>query len=200
VAEVRFEDVYRRLVAANDGAVALARPDQLRDDALTAFEDGRLGESEYARHLRARLAWHGSDATLVDIVSGLYASVDVAVMELLLELRTGGWYLVGLDHHAVGAQSIWGQRYAEQLAVFDLLVPGAQPAGAVPAPQGAHHGTDPRFFARLLRGVPAGYGPKLFVAARPESVAAARRAGLDAHLYRGAAGLRSTCRAMSVPV
>jgi hypothetical protein len=200
VTTVGVEEVYRRLVAANGGQVGLSGPQELRDDALDAFEAGRLGEFEYARQLRARLAWEAGDQALVEIVADLYASVDVGVMELLLELRAHGWFLVGLDHRAAAAQPVWGQRYADQLQVFDVVLPGAQPVGAVPAPQGAHHGTDPRFFARVLRSVPAGHGPRLFVAERPEIVAAARRAGLDGHLYRGAAGLRSACLAMSVVV
>ena len=41
---------------------------------------------------------------------------------------------------------------------------------------------------------------KRFLADRPEAVAAARRAGLDAYLFRGAAGLRSVCLDLTVPV
>ncbi len=191
VSDVDFERVYRRLQAANGGWVALADPQQLADDTFRAFEAGQLGESEYARHLRARLAWRGSDADLVGIFADLYGSVDVAVMELLLDLRTRGWFLVGLDHHHGPAS--WGGQYAHQLTLFDQVV-----ASGRGGPELSH--TDPRFFAQVLRDVPGTHGARLFVADRPEAVAAARRAGLDAYLFRGAAGLRSVCLDLTVPV
>lgn len=213
VAEPRLERVFDRLRRANGGALALDQPDHLRDDAFTAFESGRLGESEYARHVRAQLAWHGSDADLVAIFAELYGSVDVAVMELLVDLRTQGWHLVGLDGRPATSPA-WGGQYAEQLTVFDqvITVAPSRPArpggnGSAPAPEelhavpvqnGALESADPRLLARLLREVPATHGPRLFVADRPERVAAARRSGLDGHLYRGAAGLRAACLTLAV--
>jgi FMN phosphatase YigB (HAD superfamily) len=193
VSDVSFERVYRRLEAANGGRVALADPQQLNDDMFRAFEAGQLGESEYARHVGARLAWHGSDADLVDIFADLYGSVDVAVMELLVALRGRGWYLVGLDHHH--GPATWGGQYAEQLTVFDRVV-----ATSTGRPGPELRPTDPRFFAQVLRDVPGSHGPRLFVADHPAAVAAARRAGLDAHLFRGAAGLRSVCLELTVGV
>jgi hypothetical protein len=198
IAEVRLDREHERLRLANGGHVAVAEPEDLRDDAFAAFQGGRIGESEYARHLRARLHWRGSDATLVDIFADLYGSVDVAVMELLVELRAQGWFLVGLDQRPPWRRdraSGWGGQYAEQLTVFHRVCPVA-PRWPVPVQHGELAPTDPRFFARVLRDVPPAQGPRLFAADRVESVAAARTAGLDAHLYRGASGLRAACLAL----
>ncbi|MBK6872979.1 MAG: hypothetical protein IPJ14_14785 [Kineosporiaceae bacterium] len=209
VGEVRLDRVYQRLREANGGTLAVTDAGQLRDDAFRAFETGRLGESEYARHVRARLQWHGSDADLVAIFADLYGSVDVAVMEVLLDLRERGWYLVGLDNRHT-TSTAWGGQYAEQLTAFDKVIavdaPEARPEASspglrvVPTQHGGEDPNDPRFLARVLRDIPTAHGPRLFVAGRPDTVAAARRAGLDAHLFRGAAGLRSACLALTLTV
>ena len=209
VGEVRLDRVYQRLREANGGTLAVTDAGQLRDDAFRAFETGRLGQSEYARHVRARLQWHGSDADLVAIFADLYGSVDVAVMEVLLDLRERGWYLVGLDNRHT-TSTAWGGQYAEQLTAFDKVIavdaPEARPEASspglrvVPTQHGGEDPNDPRFLARVLRDIPTAHGPRLFVAGRPDTVAAARRAGLDAHLFRGAAGLRSACLALTLTV
>ncbi len=54
-------------------------------------------------------------------------------------------------------------------------------------------GDDPRTLARVLRELPLTAGPRLYISGETRAVAAARQAGLDAHLYRGAAELRRIC-------
>jgi len=203
IGEARLDRVHERLRAANGDQLAVEDPEELRDDAFAAFEVGRMGESEYARHLRARLRWRGTDADLVDIFADLYGSVDVAVMELLVDLRSRDWFLVGLDQRR--PRGSWGGQYAEQLTVFDRVVAvaprvAAGPAPSVPVQHGELAPSDPRFFTRVLRDVAPSHGPRLFVSDRPETVAAARTAGLDGHLFRGAAGLRSACFALALSV
>lgn len=204
VTQTSFEQVFSALAEANGGSLAIADPGALRDEAYDRFSAGRIGETEFTLHLRARLGWRGSDPALLSIMADRYGSVDLAVMELLVELGQRGWYLVGVlddaTREASGAArdgshrddhwgSHWGGQFAEQLTVFDQL---HQPAD--------HPRTDPRFFADLLRNVTGGYGPRLYVDARVEHVAAARRAGLDAHLFGGATGLRAACQHLAVGV
>lgn len=202
VTEVSFSSVHAALAAANGGEVSLARPEDLRDVALEDFTTGRIGESELTRHLRARLGWRGSDPDLLAIMAGLYESVDIGVMELLVDLRGHGWHLVGILDGAAergleGAPDAddpmhrgrWGGQLAEQLTVFHQVHRLAE-GTASPA--------DPRHFAAALRTVPSGHGARLYVDSRPQLVAAARRAGLDAHLYRGAVEMRATCLRLAV--
>ncbi len=204
LAPASLAQVHHALAVAN-GGITVERPEQLLDQAFDEFAAGRLGEPEFIRLQRARLGWRGSDPELLSFLADACGTVDVAVMELLVELRDRGWHLVGILEHDAGDllhQPHWGGRFAEQLAVFDrvhrvgadrLGTPG-QPV--VPRPGGGW--TDPRRFAELLRAVPTGHGERLYVDSRPEGVAAARRSGLDAHLFRGASGLRATCLQMMV--
>jgi hypothetical protein len=195
VTQNSFEQVYSALSAANGGSLAIADPGALRDETYDAFSAGRIGETAFTLHLRARLGWRGTDPALLSIMADRYGSVDLAVMELLVELRQRGWYLVGVldaaTREASGAarDGNWGGQFAEQLTVFDQL---HEPAD--------HPRADPRFFADLLRAVAGGYGPRLYVDAQVEHVAAARRAGLDAHLFGGATGLRAACQHLAVGV
>jgi putative hydrolase of the HAD superfamily len=189
--EVSFDRLFDRIRAATGGRVQLVGPQDLRDEAFRAFETGEIGESEYARHLRARLGWGGSDPELVDIFSDVYGSVDVGVLEVLMELRERGWHLVGADNSNPWHESQWRARYATQLAVFHRVISSVETGVRKP---------DPRFFAQAMRDVPPGLAPRLFVDDRPENVSAARRAGLDAHLFRGAAGLRAACMALGAGV
>ncbi len=198
VTPVSFAQVHGALAAANGGEIAVDDPQALRDEAFDDFAAGRIGEPEFTRHLRARLAWHGTDPDLLAIMADLYGSVDVAVMELVVDLRRRGWHLVGILDEDQDADPMrrrrWGGQFAEQLTVFHQvyrLTPSGRPGDAR---------TDPRHFAALLRAVPAEHGPRLYVDSRPQNVAAARRAGLDAHLFRGAAGLRSMCLQFAVGV
>jgi FMN phosphatase YigB (HAD superfamily) len=203
VTQNSFEQVFSALSAANGGSLAIADPSALRDESYDAFSAGRMGETEFTLRLRARLGWRGSDPALLSIMADRYGSVDLAVMELLVELRQRGWYLVGVLDDATRAASgatrsgrpadHWGShgggQFTEQLTVFDQV---HEP--------GDHPRTDPRFFADLLRAVSGGYGPRLYVDAQVEHVAAARRAGLDAHLFGGATGLRAACQHLAVGV
>lgn len=189
--EVTFDRAVERLRDASGGRVELHSPADLRDEAFQAFETGTIGESEYARHLRARLGWQGSDVELVDIFSDVYGSIDVSVVELLVELRDSGWYLLGVDNSNPWHESQWRYRYAEQLAVFHQIVSSAGIGVRKP---------DPRFFTQAVRFIPPGRGPRLFVDDKAENVAAARRSGLDGHLFRGASGLRSACLSLGVGV
>ncbi len=130
-------------------------------------------------------------AVLICDLSSLGAGIEVGLVEVLDDLRHQGWTLIGaggaprplseLPRQAPPADGI------DPATVFDRVLP-------VPDLPGA----DPRRFAFLLRE--SGTGPKIYVDDRPECVAAARRAGLDAHLYRGAAGLRAACMSSSVGV
>ena len=189
--EVSFDNVVVRFREANGGLVDLTGPVELRDEAFRAFETGERGESEYALHLRARLGWRGSDPELVDIFADVYGSVDLGVLECLVELRDHGWHLVGVDNSNPWHESAWRTRYAQELAVFHRIVSSTTAGVRKP---------DPRFFTVALRDVPPSLGPRLFVDDRPENVSAARRAGLDGHLFRGASGLRAACRELSVGV
>jgi putative hydrolase of the HAD superfamily len=189
--EVSFERALQRFRAENGGELGLSDTVDLRDDAFRAFETGQMGESEYARHLRVRLGWHGSDPDLVDIFGDVYGSLDVGVLEVLVELRERGWYLVGVDNSNPWHESRWREQYAEQLAVFHQVVSSISTGVRKP---------DPRFFSQALRDVPPGHGARLFVDDRPENVAAARRAGLDGHLFRGASGLRAACMSLAIGV
>lgn len=192
VTHVSFVRVHAALTRANGGWLAVAEPDELRDEAYDAFTAGQIGEHEFTLHLRARLGWRGSDPGLLSIMADSYGSVDVAVMELLVELRERGWYLVGLLEPPASADPMrrarWGGQFAEQLTVFHQVHKIVD-----------HPRTDPRFFADVLRIV-GGHGPRLYIDARAENVAAARRSGLDAHLFSGASGLRSACGSLMVGV
>lgn len=189
--EVSFDRALQRLNEGSDGRAGLAGTADLRDEAFSAFETGALGEGEYARHLRARIGWQRSDPELVDVFSDVYGSIDLGVLEVLVELRAKGWYLLGVDNSNPWHESQWRSRYAEELAVFHTIVSSTTTGVRKP---------DPRFFAHALRGVPAGLGPRLFVDDRPANVSAARRAGLDAHLFRGATGLRQACLSLAALV
>lgn len=195
VTQVSFEQVHAALVAANGGSLAVCEPAELRDETFDAFTTGQIGEAEFTLHLRARLGWRGTDPDLLAIMADLYGSVDVAVMELLVELRERGWHLVGILDGTASAEADpmrrarWGGQFAEQLTVFHQVRELVE-----------HPRTDPRFFAALLRSTAVAQGARLYVDARPEHVAAARRAGLDAHLFRGATGLRAACLALAVGV
>jgi hypothetical protein len=205
VQDVDHEAVLDRLRAANGGEVELDSARELRDEAFESFRCGVIGENEYARHLRARLGWRGSDADLVHALAGLYAAIDLGVMEVLLDLRRSGWFLIGLDHQAgaaTGTHGRWGGEYAEQLGIFHrVLSPGVLVGGgsglSVQVPgqsRGTALGTtDPRFFARLRQEAPTAHGVRLLVTTGADVAAAARSQGFETHVFRGATALRSAC-------
>lgn len=174
---------------ANGGFLGVHEPRDLADRALHAFEVGELGESEYARHLRAQLLWRGSDSELVEIFGDAFGALDLDVLTLLGELRHEGWRLVGVMNTTPWHEPIWRELYGEILGTFDRVFTSTELKLRMPG-----H----RFYVETLRQVPA-EGSRLFVDHQPESVSAARSAGLDAHLFGGAAGMSAACQALSAP-
>lgn len=171
------------------GALGLTSGADLRDDVLSAFESGRIGESEYLGHLRARLGWTGSDEDLVGGWTAALGALNLGVLESLSVLKGKNWQLIG----AVDA-SPWDQRaVAEQfgwaLSLFDRVVTSTQVRARRP---------DPRFFAELRSA--AGAGPRLYVDDDPHNVSGARRAGFDAHLFTTEDALQAACRQLVVAV
>ena len=191
---VLFDCTLDRSIArwreTNGGHLGVGVVRELQDDAYRAFQAGRLGEAEYARHLRARLEWQGSDEELIEIWNEAVGPIDLDVLALLRELRNEGWYLVAAANTNPWHEGRWRSLYSEALPVFHAVATSTVVGVGVP---------DPRFFAAALRGVSA-TGPRLFVDGRPENVSAARRSGLDGHLFRDAAGLRTACRALLAAV
>jgi len=108
-------------------------------------------------------------------------TVDLQVVEVLTELRDRGWELVAADDAEAGGGP--GDQPGV-LSLFERVVHAGDIGAARP---------DPRFFAELLRWL-AGHGLRLYVDADARNVSAARRAGLDAHLFTSAADLLSACR------
>lgn len=182
--EVSLDRVLACWRTGNGGVLGIDTAADLVDEEYRAFETGRLGESEYGRHLRARLGWTGSDPELIEGWNQALGAVSLDVLAVLGDLRSQGWYLV-----AAANTNPWHERrlrseYAQVLGVFHRVVTST--ALGVRKP-------DPRFYLEAVRGVPPD-GLRLFVDDRLEYVAGARRAGLDAHLFRDAAGLRAACQ------
>lgn len=193
LANVVFDVSFARPIArwweVNGGLLGVQEPRDLADRALRAFEVAGMGEPEYARHLRAQLLWQGNDLELVEIFADAFGPVDLDVVQLLGDLRQEGWHLVGVMNTNPWHERVWRERYADSLRVFDRVLTSTDLRLRVP---------DPRFFGEALRQVPpAEY--RLVVDDRPESVSAARAAGLDAHLFRGAAGMSAACESLAAP-
>jgi HAD superfamily hydrolase (TIGR01509 family) len=183
---VLFSDApQRRLDAwrgANGGVLGVSTPRELEDDALRAFRNGALGEEEYAAHLRERLGWTGDDARMVQLW-GTGPAVVLEVIDVLGRLRERGWQLVAVDDADPWTVRARAEQYAWVESLFERVVSGADVVARRP---------DPRFFAELLRGLPR-HGARLYVDDDPRNVSAARRAGLDAHLFSGAVSLQAAC-------
>lgn len=175
---------------ANDGVLAISTDRDLRDEAYRAFQTGDLGESEYARHLRVLLGWRGSDADLVEIYRDVYGAIDLDVLQVLGELRLEGWNLVAVVNTDPWRHDVLRKHLGEAASVFTRWVASIQVWARK---------TDQRFLTEALRGYPV-HGLRLFVDDRPENVAAARGAGLDAHLFRDAPGLREICSSLGAVV
>lgn len=187
VFDVSFARPVVRWREANGGVLGIAGPVELADRELRAFEVGALGEAEYARHLRARLGWQGDDGELVDIFGDVFGAVDLDVVQLLDELRGEGWRLVAVANTNPWHERIWRERHGETLRLFDRVLTSTELGLRMP---------DPRFLGAALRDLPL-ESYRLVVDDHPEAVSAARSAGLDAHLFRGAAGLSSACLALA---
>jgi len=173
-------DAWRSL---NAGVLGVEAGVDLRDDLLRGFEEGRIGETEYAQHLRTRLGWSGSDEQLVAGWGQAQGPVNLDVLEALTRLRERGWRLVGACDDSPWDVRARMEHYGWALALFEKVVT-ARDAGA--------RRPDPRFFAGLRST--CGQGQKLYVDDDAHNVAAARRAGLDAHLFTDADSLVSACR------
>jgi FMN phosphatase YigB (HAD superfamily) len=189
VFDVSFTGPIARWREANGGFLGVDLPRDLDDRALRAFEVGELGESEYARHLRAQLLWQGGDPELVEIFDDAFGPVDLNVVQLLDDLRHEGWYLVGVMNTSPWHERVWRELFGDTLRLFDRVLTSTRLGLRMP---------DHRFYAEALREVPL-EGFRLFADVRPESVAAARAAGLDGHLFRDAVGLSAACQALAAP-
>ena len=186
---VLFSEAPQRRVdawrAANGGVLGLTAADDLADDALRAFRSGLLDEAGYAGHLRRRLSWTGTDEDLVQLwTTG--SAVVLEVIDVLSGLRERGWLLIAADDADPWTRRNREGQFGWTSSLFDRVVRADKVGAARP---------DPRFFADLLRGLPR-HGPRLYVDGDARNVSAARRAGLDGHLFSGAAGLRSACRSV----
>jgi FMN phosphatase YigB (HAD superfamily) len=189
VFEVSFTRPLLRWQEVNEGLLGVQDPGALADRELRAFEVGALGESEYARHLRALLRWQGGDPELVEIFGDAFGPVDLDVVQLLDDLRHEDWRLVGVMNTNPWHERVWRELHGETLRLFDRVLTSTELGLRIP---------DPRFYGEALRQVPR-EGYRLVVDDRPESVSAARAVGLDAHLFRGAAGMSSACQALAAP-
>jgi putative hydrolase of the HAD superfamily len=186
----RMDRVLAAWRDANGGDLAVSTGRELRDEAFRAFQVGDLGESEYARHLRVLLRWQGTDADLVEIYRDAYGAIDLDVLQVLGELRADGWHLVAISNDDPWRQDVLRDHVGESASVFARWITSTQVRARK---------TDQRFLTEALHGCPA-HGLRLFVDDRPENVAAARGAGLDAHLFRGADGLREACMSLGTVV
>jgi FMN phosphatase YigB (HAD superfamily) len=189
VFDVSFAGPILRWREANGGFLGVHEPRDLADSALRAFEVGQVGEPEYACHLRAQLLWQGGDPELVEIFGDAFGPVDLDVLQVLDDLRREGWRLVGVMNTNPWHERVWRERYGEALRVFDGVVTSTGLGLRIP---------DPRFYGAALRQVPP-EGYRLVVGDRPKIVSAARAAGLDAHLFRGAAGMAAACQSLATP-
>jgi len=187
---VSFARPIERWREANGGFLGVQESRDLADRALRAFGTGALGESEYARHLRANLLWQGGDPELVEIFRDAFGPVDLAVVQLLADLRSDGWHLVGVLTTNPWHEPVARELFGPTLDVFDQVLTSTGLGLQAP---------DPRFFGEALRGVPPEQAVRLFVDDDPRNVTAARTAGLDAHLFRGATGLSAACQALATP-
>jgi FMN phosphatase YigB (HAD superfamily) len=185
-------DLQRRVEAwwsANSGVLGVQSGEQLRDDLLRGFEAGTVGEVEYALHLRARLGWTGSDEQLTRIWADAHGPVNLDVLEALGQLRERGWKLLGAADDTPWDERARAEHFGSAVALFDRVVTGCQVGARRP---------DPRFFAGLRAA--CGQGQRLYVDDDPHNVAAARRAGLDAHLFTTVEDLIAACRRLVVAV
>jgi len=148
---------------------------------------GLLDEAGYAAHLRGRLDWKGSDEELATLW-GTGSAVSLEVLDVLSGLRERGWYLVGADDADPWTRRAREVRLGWAGSLFDRVVRTEDVGACRP---------DPRFFAELLRGLPP-QGPRLYVDDDSRNVSAARRAGLDGHLFSGAPMLAAACRSVLV--
>jgi HAD superfamily hydrolase (TIGR01509 family) len=187
---VVFAEVPERPVTewrmANGGQLRVNAAAELVDDEYRGFETGRVPEAQYTRHLRSRLGWTGSDEDLIRIWNSSQGSAVLKVLDTLEGLRDRGWQLVAATNTNPWHERARREEFGWVLALFDRVVTSTQVGARKP---------DPRFFAELLRGVPR-HGPQIYVDDDPQVVSAARRAGIDGHVFGDAQGLLAACRSL----
>jgi FMN phosphatase YigB (HAD superfamily) len=172
--------------AANGGALRISSLSQLRDDLYCGFELGQVEPAQYAGHLRAVLGWNGSDQDLVRIWNSARGALVLDVVETLSGLRDRGWQLVAVATIDPWSEQALQEQFDTVMSMFDRTVLSTRVRSRKP---------DPRFFAEMLRAVPR-HGPQLYVDHDPQVVAAARRAGIDGHVFADAQGLKSACQSL----
>ena len=185
-------DPQRRLDAwrsANGGRLGLETGAELDDDVLAGFRTGAVGDADYALHLRERLGWTGSDEQLAAGWAAGLGPVALDVLEVVSRLRERGWRLVGAVDTDPWEERARAEQFGWVLSLFDRVVTSTEVRARRP---------DPRFFAELRSA--SRQGPRLYVDDAQHNVAAARRAGLDAHLFTDAAALEGACRRLVVAV
>ena len=175
--------------AANGGALGVSTGSELWDDALRGFEVGHVGEAEYILHLRSRLGWTGADEQLLHGWAQGQGPINLDVLESLSRLRDRGWQLIGAADDSPWDARARSEHFGWALALFDRIITAPDVGAARP---------DPRFFAGL-RSV-CGQGQRLYADADAHNVAAARRAGLDAHRFTDADALVVACRHLTFVV
>jgi FMN phosphatase YigB (HAD superfamily) len=189
---VLFSDTPQRSIdawrEANGGQLAVSTAAELDDDELRGFQIGLVGESEYGRHLRSRLGWTGSDEDLVELWKLSAGALVLDVLDMLSGLRESGWVLVAAADSDPWREQAWQSQFGWALSLFDQVITSTAVRARRP---------DPRFFAELIRATPRG-GPRLYVDDDPRNISAARRAGLDGHLFVDARGLKAACRSLSL--
>jgi phosphoglycolate phosphatase-like HAD superfamily hydrolase len=186
---VVFPDAPQRRIdawrAANGGVLGVATPADLADGELLAFRSGLLPEPAYARHLRSRLGWTGSEDELIRLWAA-GSSIVLDVIDALSGLRERDWQLIATDDSDPWTQRARAAEFGWVLSVFERVIRAQDVTTRRP---------DPRYFAELVRILPR-HGPRLYVDDDPRHVSAARRAGLDGHLFSGAADLKAACRSV----
>jgi FMN phosphatase YigB (HAD superfamily) len=166
-------------------ADSIIDPLELVDDEYRGFQTRRVGESEYARHLRSRLGWTGTDPQLVSLFTDHPYAVHLGALEVLRDLKSEGWTLIGLENADPWQERARRALYTDLALTPHRLITSLDVGARLP---------DPRMFAyaRAQLGDP-GDSP-LFVDRDAVNVASARNAGLAAHLLRSAADLSAATR------
>jgi HAD superfamily hydrolase (TIGR01509 family) len=182
-------DPYREALLAGTG-LELAELRELRDpEAWAAFETAQIDEAEFARRFFSTAG--GRYRLDLDAFNRArrqgYRPVEG--MEDLLEATAGH-----LERYIATNYPVW---VAE---VVDLLGLAGRTDGVIASHDLGVRKPSPAFYAELLARV--GHEPRacLFVDDRAENCAGARAAGMRAHLFTGAAGLRARLRQEGLPL
>ncbi len=176
-------DPFREAVRAATGMGVEELAAHRDPEAWPAFERGELTEVEYFAR------WGGVEVD-VDAFHRIRRSgyAFVPGMAALLDDLAGKVTRIAATNYPV---------WVEEL--MDGLLEGCFEAVVASYRVGARK-PNPRFFRRLCDEVGIQPSKVLFVDDRPVNVEGAARAGLDAHLFRGAEQLRATLRDRGVEV